>query len=48
MKLKYLNRDAEATEHENRVISLTSKVDSLVKFLEEERVQRKEAQILVQ
>lgn len=40
--------DQVKVEYEERIKNLTSKVDSLVKFLEEERTQRKEAEGRVQ
>jgi peptidoglycan hydrolase CwlO-like protein len=46
--MKFIKRDQEALDLEDRCQSMTGKVDSLVKFLEEERGLRKEAQNKVQ
>ena len=43
-KRDFYKRDTEAKDYQLRCESLTSKVDSLVKFLEEERALRKKAQ----
>ena len=44
VKKELVKRDNQASTYEQRCESLTSKVDSLVKFLEEERAQRKRAE----
>ena len=44
IKTDYAKRDRAAREYEERCQSLTTKVDSLVKFLEEERAVRKAAE----
>lgn len=43
-RLKFQQRDSEAKDLEQKCQNLSSKVDSLIKFLEDERHQRKEAQ----
>jgi hypothetical protein len=45
LKSDFFTRDKRATEYEDKCSSLTSKVDSLVKFLEEERSLRKIAEL---
>ena len=44
LKVDYARRDTEAKEGEERIKSMTQKLDSLVKFLEEERSMRKKVQ----
>jgi hypothetical protein len=44
LKAEYYTRDRKAKEYEDKCQSLTVKVDSLVKFLEEERCLRKAAE----
>jgi hypothetical protein len=44
LKTEFYTRDKKAREYEEKCTSLTSKVDSLVKFLEEERSLRKIAE----
>ena len=45
LKSEFYNRDQKAKQYEDKCTSLTSKVDSLVKFLEEERSLRKAAEV---
>ena len=45
LKSEFYNRDQKAKQYEDKCTSLTSKVDSLVKFLEEERSLRKSAEV---
>jgi len=40
LRLQYAKRDLEAREAEDKVTSLSAKLDSLVSFLEEERFQK--------
>lgn len=44
LKVQLFAKEQKITDYEKRCESLTSKVDSLVKFLEEERVLRKKAE----
>jgi len=44
MRVRIHKREIESKENEEKVASLTSKLDSLVKFLEEERSIRKKLQ----
>lgn len=44
LKSEFYSRDKKAKEYEDKCTSLTSKVDSLVKFLEDERSLRKIAE----
>lgn len=44
-KSDFILKEKEAKEYEERCASMTQKVDSLVKFLEEERAIRKKAEL---